>query len=98
AAVAHCSSGPRSEPNTPALQDALAVSIRSFLEQLFVRGAFAGETEDDAFFVKCDDDTNPPDQRTTGLLLAVVGVAPVRPAEFVVFRISRAHDELEVIE
>ena len=86
------------EPNTPALQDALTVSIRSFLEQLFVRGAFAGETEDDAFFVKCDDDTNPPDQTANGLLLAVVGVAPVRPAEFVVFRISRAHDELEVIE
>src|SRR4029079_7927137 len=83
------------EPNTPALQDALAVSIRSFLEQLFVRGAFAGETEDDAFFAKCDDDTNPPDQTANGLLLAVVGVAPVRPAEFVVFRISRAHDELE---
>jgi uncharacterized protein len=86
------------EPNRPALQDALTVSIRSFLEELFVRGAFTGETEDDAFFVKCDDDTNPPDQVANGLLLAVVGVAPVRPAEFVVFRISRAHDELEVIE
>ena len=63
-----------------------------------MRGAFAGETEDDAFFVKCDDDTNPPSETANGRLLAVVGVAPVRPAEFVVFRIGRTHDELEVIE
>jgi Bacteriophage tail sheath protein len=86
------------EPNNPSLQDALTVSIRSFLEQLWERGALVGETADDAFFVKCDDDTNPPAQTADGLLLAVVGVAPVRPAEFVVFRITRAHDELEVIE
>jgi Bacteriophage tail sheath protein len=86
------------EPNNFALQDALAISIRSFLEQLWERGALVGETVDDAFFVKCDDDTNPPAQTADGLLLAVVGVAAVRPAEFVIFRIGRAHDELEVIE
>jgi phage tail sheath protein FI len=86
------------EPNNPALQDALAVSIRSFLEQLWGRGALVGGTPDEAFFVKCDGDTNPPSEGANGRLLAVVGVAPVRPAEFVVFRIGRTHDELEVIE
>jgi uncharacterized protein len=86
------------EPNNPALQDALAISIRSFLEQLWGRGALVGETDDDAFFVRCDEDTNPPAQTADGRLLAIVGVAPVRPAEFVVFRVGRAHDELEVIE
>jgi uncharacterized protein len=86
------------EPNNPALQDALTVSIRTFLEQLWERGALVGDTADEAFFVKCDEDTNPPAQTADGLLLAIVGVAPVRPAEFVVFRLTRAHDELEVIE
>ena len=86
------------EPNNPALQDSLAVSIRSFLDELWERGALVGDTRDDAFFIKCDDDTNPPSETANGRLLVLVGVAPVRPAEFVIFRIGRTHDELEVIE
>jgi phage tail sheath protein FI len=86
------------ESNDLATRDLLALSIRSFLERLWQRGALVGERPDDAFFIKCDDETNPPAEVGAGRMLAEVGVAPVRPAEFVVFRIGRTQDELEVIE
>jgi hypothetical protein len=44
---------------------------------------------EEAFYIKCDDENNPPDQRASGLLIVEVGVATVFPAEFVVFRIQQ---------
>jgi phage tail sheath protein FI len=86
------------EPNDFALRQSLTVSISTFLAQLWERGAFAGASPADAFFVKCDEDNNPPEEADAGRLIVDVGVAAVRPAEFVVFRIGRTRDELEVIE
>ena len=51
-----------------------------------------------AFFVKCDEENNPPAVTDLGQLIAEVGVAPVIPAEFVVFRIGRTEDELQITE
>ena len=48
-----------------------------------------GLTADEAFFVKCDAELNPPDSRDRGMLYVDVGMAPVKPAEFVVFRLSQ---------
>lgn len=86
------------EPNDFELRQSLTVSISSFLEQLWERGAFVGATPVTSFFVKCDEDNNPPEEANAGKLIVDVGVAAVRPAEFVVFRIGRTRDELEVIE
>jgi uncharacterized protein len=86
------------EPNDFALRQSLSLSISSFLEQLWERGAFTGATPATSFFVKCDEDNNPPEEADAGRLIVDVGVAAVRPAEFVVFRIGRTRDELEVIE
>ena len=52
-------------------------------------GALFGATADQAFYVKCDEETNPPELRDVGQLVVEVGIAPVKPAEFVIFRISQ---------
>ncbi|MFQ5857428.1 MAG: phage tail sheath C-terminal domain-containing protein, partial [Anaerolineae bacterium] len=86
------------EPNDFYLRQTLTLAISSFLQALWERGALVGETADQAFFVKCDEENNPPYVSDLGQLIAEVGVAPVIPAEFVVFRIGRTEDELEIIE
>jgi phage tail sheath protein FI len=48
-----------------------------------------GLTSQEAFFVKCDEEINPPEVRDVGQLVIDVGLAPVKPAEFVIFRLSQ---------
>jgi phage tail sheath protein FI len=60
-----------------------------FLRRVWRDGALYGRTPAEAFFVKCDEENNPPESRDAGYLVVDIGVAPVKPAEFVVFRISQ---------
>lgn len=76
------------EPNGPDLWAKLVRNIGGFLTGIWAQGALAGTTPQEAFFVKCDAENNPPDQRATGLLVVEVGVAVLYPAEFVVFKIQ----------
>ena len=77
------------EPNDEDLWASLRMNIGAFMTTMFRAGAFAGQTPSQAFFVKCDGQTNPPDQVDAGIVTAQVGFAPLRPAEFVVLRISQ---------
>ena len=86
------------EPNNFLLQQTLVVSISNFLSALWERGALVGESAEDAYQVTCDEQNNPPGLAELGQLVAEIGVAPVRPAEFVIFRIGRAEQELEITE
>jgi phage tail sheath protein FI len=86
------------EPHDPHLRELVRTSIGGFLTAIWQRGALTGGTAAEAFFVRCDDTNNPPDQVAQGRLLAEVGVAPVRPAEFVVFTLVQVEDALEVRE
>jgi phage tail sheath protein FI len=86
------------EPNDYYLRQTLTLAISSFLQALWEQGALAGETAEDAFFVRCDEENNPSYVTDLGQLVAEVGVAPVYPAEFVVLRIGRTEDELEITE
>ncbi|MEA2236341.1 MAG: uncharacterized protein QOC81_1065 [Thermoanaerobaculia bacterium] len=86
------------EPHDAALREKVAMSIYSFLERLWERGALAGATAGEAFYIRCNESNNPPDAVANGHLLAEVGVAPVIPAEFIVFRIGRTEDVLETSE
>ena len=52
-------------------------------------GALFGASEEQAFFVRCDAETNPPESIDEGKVVVEVGIAPVKPAEFVIFRISQ---------
>lgn len=77
------------EPNDVGTWEGIKRTVNSFLRGLWRDGALFGATADQAFFVKCDAETNPPDSIEEGKLVVEVGIAPVRPAEFVIFRISQ---------
>lgn len=83
------------EPNSPRLWKTVTRNVTYFLSQLWERGYFRGRSPEDAFFVKCDHETNPPEVRDAGQLIVEIGVAPVRPAEFIVFRVTQAMPEPE---
>lgn len=77
------------EPNDRTLWKSIRRDISAFLTYLWRTGALMGRTPGAAFFVKCDEETNPPDVIDLGQVVTIVGIAPVKPAEFVVFRISQ---------
>jgi len=64
-------------------------SISNFLTSVWRDGALAGTTPEEAFFVKCDRTTMTQDDIDNGRLICLIGIAPVKPAEFVIFRISQ---------
>ena len=77
------------EPNDIRLWGRVKRTINEFLLRVWRDGALFGATSDQAFFVKCDGDNNPPEVRDAGQLIVDIGIAPVKPAEFVVFRIAQ---------
>jgi phage tail sheath protein FI len=86
------------EPNDMLTRAKLQLSLSSFLISLWQRGALMGATAEQAFFVKCDEENNQPNDRDQGRLLAEVGVAPSRPFEFIILRVGRAHNQFEITE
>lgn len=77
------------EPNDARLWDHLAQRLRSYCRTLLEHGALAGNSQAEAFHVKCDAETNPPESIEAGVVVAEVGLALVAPAEFIVVRITR---------
>ncbi len=78
------------EPNDVKLWEGMKSTLNAFLARsMAVHGALFGTSADQAFFVKCDAETNPPESIDQGMLVVEVGIAPVKPAEFVIFRISQ---------
>jgi phage tail sheath protein FI len=77
------------EPNDQRLWGRVKRTINAFLLRVWRDGALFGATPDQAFFVKCDAENNPPETRDAGQLVVDIGIAPVKPAEFVVFRIAQ---------
>ena len=77
------------EPNDDALWAKMRRTVASFLVNEWRKGALFGLTPDEAFFVKCDRETNPAEGIDAGQVVCQIGVAPVKPAEFVIFRLSQ---------
>lgn len=77
------------EPNDQDLWARVRRTVSNFLERIWREGALFGATPEQAFYVKCDETLNTPDTMILGRLYVEVGVCPVRPAEFVIFRISQ---------
>jgi len=71
------------EPNDHKTWEFIERTVRLFLGDLFKRGMFAGGKEDEAFFVKCDGETNSQDHIDAGRLICDIGVAPISPTEFI---------------
>ena len=84
------------EPNDYILWRSIVRDISAFLTRVWRDGALFGRTPQEAFFVKCDEETNPPEVRDAGQVIALIGVAPVKPAEFVVFKLSQSSGGVEL--
>ena len=77
------------EPNDATLWGQIRLNLQSFMQGLFLQGAFQGSIPDQAYFVKCDADNNPPSSIALGIVNILVGFAPLLPAEFVVIQIQQ---------
>ncbi len=77
------------EPNDEALWAKIRRTMSAFLVNEWRKGALFGRTPDEAFFVKCDGETNPAEGIDAGQVVCQIGVAPVKPAEFVIFRLAQ---------
>ena len=77
------------EPNDPALWARMRRTVGAFLINEWRKGALFGLTPDEAFYVKCDSETNPAEGIDAGQVLCQIGVAPVKPAEFVIFQLAQ---------
>ena len=80
------------EPHTPALRRQIVHLCSALLRRLYRLGAFTGATEEQAFFVRCDEALNPPNAVDNGRLLAQIGIAPAEPLEFIVLQFERSGD------
>ncbi|NTU83253.1 MAG: phage tail sheath family protein [Chloroflexales bacterium] len=77
------------EPNDMDTWERVKRTITAFLNRVWSSGALFGATADEAFYVKCDAELNTPAVRDAGQLIVEVGLAPVKPAEFVIFRFKQ---------
>lgn len=84
------------EPNDASLWERTRQRISGYCNELFERGALKGRNQSEAFFVKCDDETNPPEAREAGRVIAEVGLAPAVPAEFVIVRLTQSNTGVTV--
>ncbi|HYY59242.1 MAG TPA: phage tail sheath subtilisin-like domain-containing protein [Pyrinomonadaceae bacterium] len=86
------------EPNDRQLWNTITATLSLFFNGLFESGALAGASPKEAFFVKCDEETNPPEIVDLGQVITEIGFAPERPAEFILVTIKRSPGALSVIE
>ncbi|OLF17602.1 phage tail sheath family protein [Actinophytocola xanthii] len=80
------------EPNDDRLWSSIRRNIAAFLTEQWRQGALFGRTPNEAFYVKCDEQNNPQESIDLGQVVCEIGVAPVKPAEFVVFRLAQFSD------
>lgn len=86
------------EPNDDRLWASIRRNVTAFLSEEWRRGALFGRTADEAFYVKCDRDNNPQESIDQGRVVCEIGVSPVKPAEFVVFRLAQFSDSTSLID
>ena len=85
------------EPNDRALWARLRRTVSGFLVNEWRKGALFGSSPAEAFFVKCDDETNPAEAIERGEVTCIIGVAPVKPAEFVIFRLAQLQSGVSLV-
>jgi len=85
------------EPNDRDLWGKIRRTIAGFLVMEWRKGALFGSSPDEAFYVKCDDETNPAEGISLGQVVCEIGVAPVKPAEFVIFRLQQLEGGVSLV-
>ncbi|MET8974290.1 phage tail sheath family protein [Streptomyces sp. NPDC004539] len=86
------------EPNDDRLWSSIRRNVTAFLTEEWRRGALFGRTAEEAFYVKCDRDNNPQESIDQGRVVCEIGVSPVKPAEFVIFRLAQFSDSTSLID
>lgn len=76
------------EPHDSSLWTKVKTTVQDYLNGIYQQGGFFGDSADQAYFVKCDEELNPLSIRNQGKLICEVGYATNKPAEFIIFRIS----------
>jgi phage tail sheath protein FI len=84
------------EPNDEPLWAQIRLNVGAFLQNLFRQGAFQGQTPREAYFVKCDKETTTQNDIDQGIVNVLVGFAPLKPAEFVIIKISQIAGQIQV--
>ena len=84
------------EPNDSSLWARIKLELTSYLNGFFEQGALKGNTPDAAFYVKCDDETNPNEVRDAGMVVTEIGLAPSVPGEFIIIRIIQSDSGISV--
>ncbi len=84
------------EPNDESLWAQIRLNVGAFMHNLFVQGAFQGNTPAKAYFVKCDSETTTQNDIDLGVVNIAVGFAPLKPAEFVVIKIQQIAGQIQV--
>ncbi|MFJ2211170.1 phage tail sheath family protein [Streptomyces sp. NPDC101062] len=84
------------EPNTEQLWQQIRLKASAYLNDLFRQGAFQGGTPREAYFVKCDKDTTTEADIDNGVVNVVIGIAPVKPAEFVIVKIQQVAGQFDL--
>lgn len=84
------------EPNAEPLWAQIRLNVGAFMQNLFRQGAFQGQTRNEAYFVKCDNETTTQNDIDLGIVNIVVGFAPLKPAEFVIIQIQQMAGQIQV--
>ncbi len=83
------------EPNDEPLWAQIRLNVGAFMQNLFRQGAFQGQTPQQAYFVKCDNETTTQNDINLGIVNIVVGFAPLKPAEFVILKIQQIAGQIQ---
>jgi len=84
------------EPNDESLWAQIRLNVSAFMNDLFRQGAFQGQTQSDAYFLKCDIETTSQNDIDIGVVNILVGFAPLRPAEFVILEIQQKAGQIQI--
>lgn len=85
------------EPNDSSLQKKLVRHVTSYLIDVWRKGYLAGKTANEAFFVRCDEELNPPENIDAGILTLQIGLCVVKPAEYIVVTMNAEKEHTNVI-
>jgi phage tail sheath protein FI len=95
--IEHNMAGVVFEPNTPELWARIVRDLTYYFSDLLKQGALAGRSAGEAFYVKCDAETNPPAEREVGKVVTEIGLAADVPAEFIIVRIMHGITGVRII-
>lgn len=85
------------EPNTPSLRKRIVRHLSALLIDLWRKGYLAGKTPEEAFYVRCDEELNPPESVDAGIVCAQAGICIVKPVEYMIVTLNAERENARVV-